>query len=106
MAMGTITFNYFQVFAFFFFLLLLTFQKGTIAIGFSTCYDGNCLLLRNTCSQCLIVNLTTSFHIVVQMFVYTCTTEVCVRDCLENSTLLEQPLAQETIKIQSVACRS
>jgi hypothetical protein len=39
------------------------------AVGFSTCYDGNCLLLRNTCSKCLIVNLTTSFHIVVQMFV-------------------------------------
>jgi hypothetical protein len=30
----------------------------------------------------------------------------CVRDCLENSTLLGQPLAKETIKIQSVACRS
>jgi hypothetical protein len=29
--------------------------------------------------------------------------KVCVCDCLENSTLLEQPLAQETIKIQSVA---
>jgi hypothetical protein len=53
---------------FFCFLLLLTFQKGRSAVGFSTCYDGNCLLLCNNCSQCLIVNLTTSFHIVVQMY--------------------------------------
>jgi hypothetical protein len=45
------------------------------AVGFSTCYGGNCLLLRNICSQCLIVNLTTGFHILVQMFVYSCTTE-------------------------------
>jgi hypothetical protein len=33
---------------FFFFLIFLTFQKGRSAVGFSTCYDGNCLLLCNT----------------------------------------------------------
>jgi hypothetical protein len=75
MVMGTITFHSLSSFCIFFvfFLLLLTFQKGRSAVGFSTCYDRNCLLLRNTCSQCLIVNLATSFHILVQMFVYSCT---------------------------------
>jgi hypothetical protein len=69
------------------------------------------LLLRNTFSECLFDNLTNSFHILMQMFALffhgsRVPHKVCVCDCLENSTLLGQPPAQEKIKIQLVACRS
>jgi hypothetical protein len=69
------------------------------------------LLLHNTFSECLIDNLTNTFHILTQRCVLffhgdRVPHKVCVCHCLENSTLLVQPLAQETIQIQSVACRS
>jgi hypothetical protein len=69
------------------------------------------LLLYNTISECSIVSLTTSFHILTQRFVESCSVQsppqsLCVCDFLENSTLIGQPLPQEMIKLQSIACQS
>jgi hypothetical protein len=69
------------------------------------------LFLPNTFSEFFIENLTNILHIITQRFVLfihsgRIPNKVCVCDSLKNSTLLGQHLAQETIKIQSVACRS
>jgi hypothetical protein len=66
------------------------------------------LILRNTFSECLTDNLTNSFHILMQRFVLffhggRVPHKVCMCNFLENSTLLGQPLAQQTIKIKSIA---
>jgi hypothetical protein len=69
------------------------------------------LFLQNIFSEYLIDHLTNSFHILTQRFVLFFNSvrarhKFYVCDCVENSTLLGQPQAHETIKIQPVVCQS
>jgi hypothetical protein len=113
MAMEAIKFNLFLsicIYLFSFFLCSHSEMTGVQLVSQRVMTEIK-LLLCNTFSECLIDNLTSSFHILTQRFVLffhgdRVPHKVCVCNCSENSTLLGQPLAQETIKIQSVACQS
>jgi hypothetical protein len=113
MAMEAVRFNLFLRLCIYLFIFFLhsSHSKTTGAQLVSQRVLTEIKLLCNTFSECVIDNLTSSFHILTQRFVLflhgsRVHHKVCVCDCLENSTLLGQPLAQETIKIQSVACQS
>jgi hypothetical protein len=112
MAMETVKFNLFlslsvYLFSFFLYSHLKTTGEQLLSQHVMAKIKS---LLCNILSECLTDNLTNSFHILTQRFVLffhdsRVPHKVCVCNCLENSTLSGQPLAQETTKMQSVACQ-
>jgi hypothetical protein len=70
MAMGTKHFIYFFLNLYLFSFFLYWYLRNWDHLVFQPVMTKIKLLLYNTFSECLIVNLTTSFHILMQRFVY------------------------------------